>query len=321
MTWNLKFGGGRIDFFFDCHGNRVLMDSAEVFHNMEGIAKLINQLSPDILFVQEIDLDSRRSAYINQVQWLLDHTTLNHAVYAPQWRAGHIPSHGLGRMNSGNAILSRSPLKMARRIALPLIGDQNRIVRYFYLRRHLLHAQTTIHGETIQLLNTHLSAYAKDGTKKKQIDQIDGYLDSLTQKNRPFILAGDFNTLPPYTKQTSRFADSACTEGDFEADDYSHETHWLSAVYDHYFPAIPLEQYRKDNSPYFTHTTDKDGFWNRKLDYIFSNRPFVEDSGTTWQSITIGGFETMGLSDHCPVGVRWRLPSPPVSTLIKESGK
>ena len=22
MTWNVKFGGGRIDFFFDCHGDR-----------------------------------------------------------------------------------------------------------------------------------------------------------------------------------------------------------------------------------------------------------------------------------------------------------
>ena len=25
MTYNVKFGGGRIDFFFDCHGDRVLM--------------------------------------------------------------------------------------------------------------------------------------------------------------------------------------------------------------------------------------------------------------------------------------------------------
>ena len=30
MNWNIKFGGGRLDFFFDCHGDRVLMEKEEV---------------------------------------------------------------------------------------------------------------------------------------------------------------------------------------------------------------------------------------------------------------------------------------------------
>ncbi len=305
MTWNIKFGGGRIDFFFDCHGDRVLMDSAEVLHNLKGVAEIINRLAPDILFLQEVDINSKRSAYINQVQWLLDHTHLNHAVYAPQWRAGYIPSHGLGQMNSGNAILSIAPLNNARRIALPLISEQNFVVRYFYLRRNLLHAQTTLNGETIDLLNTHLSAYAKDGTKKKQINLIVGYLDSLSQRGQTFVLGGDFNALPPGTKKTARFPDSACTGGDFEADDYSAETDWMTDLYDRFYAAVPLENYRHNNAPYFTHTTDKEGFWNRKLDYIFSNRPFVAGSDITWQSRQNGGYDTMELSDHCPVGVKW----------------
>ncbi len=305
LTWNLKFGGGRLDFFFDCHGDRVLMDSAEVIENLKGIAALINQLSPDLLFLQEVDLNSHRSASINQVQWLLDQTSLDYAVYAPQWRANHIPSHGLGKMDSGNAILSRTPLTKAKRVALPAISEQNWLVRYFYLKRNLLHAQTTFKGETIHLLNTHLSAYAQDGTKKKQIDLIAGYLDSLSQKNLPFILTGDFNALPPFTKQTSKFADSACTDGDFEADDYSLETTWMMELYNRFYPAVSLEQYRLDNSPHFTHTTTDKEFWNRKLDYIFSNHPFVPGSVTTLQSQPNGGFETMSLSDHCPVGAKW----------------
>jgi hypothetical protein len=28
MNYNVKFGGGRIDFFFDCHGDRVLMSES-----------------------------------------------------------------------------------------------------------------------------------------------------------------------------------------------------------------------------------------------------------------------------------------------------
>ena len=36
-TWNVKFGGGRIDFFFDCHGDRVLMNKNEVLENSQTI--------------------------------------------------------------------------------------------------------------------------------------------------------------------------------------------------------------------------------------------------------------------------------------------
>ncbi|HET9931387.1 MAG TPA: hypothetical protein VFQ35_11890, partial [Polyangiaceae bacterium] len=30
MNYNVKFGGARIDFFFDCFGDRVLMSKSEV---------------------------------------------------------------------------------------------------------------------------------------------------------------------------------------------------------------------------------------------------------------------------------------------------
>ena len=169
MTWNIKFGGARIDFFFDCFGNRSLMTANEVSENLKGVTGFINTTKPDILFVQEIDVNSNRSANIDQVQWLLDHTHLNYAVYSPQWKASYIPSDSLGRMNSGVAVLSRWPLSDSRRLALPLISEQNFIVRYFYLKRCLLECNTTINGRQLKLLTTHTEPYAKDGTRKKQI--------------------------------------------------------------------------------------------------------------------------------------------------------
>ncbi|MFO8000135.1 MAG: endonuclease/exonuclease/phosphatase family protein [Marinilabilia sp.] len=299
MTWNIKFGGGRIDFFFDCHGDRVVMDSAEVTTNLESILSFIEETRPHILFVQEIDVDSKRSAFIDQVEWLLERTHFNYAVYASQWRSTHIPSDGLGRMNSGNAIFSVTPLYDARRVSLPLIGEQNFLVRYFYLRRNLLHARTLVNGDTLHLLNTHLSAYASDGTKKKQLDVVFGHMDSLGRHDKPFVAGGDYNTLPPRSEKTSDFPDSACEGEDFQADDHSRETGWMLPFYQHFNPAVPLKDYEADNAPYYTHTTDKNGFWNRKLDYIFSNLPL--SGGITYQSKENGGFPTMHLSDHCAV--------------------
>lgn len=105
MTYNIKFGGGRIDFWFDCHGDRVIMDSAEVVGNMDRMLALIDSIHPHILLIQEADWHSKRAAFINQVQYILDHTYFTAATYASQWNA-FVPSNGLGRVNSGNAVLS-----------------------------------------------------------------------------------------------------------------------------------------------------------------------------------------------------------------------
>jgi len=214
VTWNIKFGGGRIDMFFDCHGDRVIMTHSEVMENMKGVAANIKHMNPDIIFLQEVDIDSKRSVYVDQVQYILDNTDLNYAVYASQWKADYIPSDGLGQMNSGNAILSKYPLDNAERIALPLIGEQSGLVQYFYLRRNVLVADVTIKDKKINLLGTHTSAYSTDGTKKIQLEKIKEKVAEIDSKGERFILGGDFNNLPPNTQKYCDFDDDVC-EGEF----------------------------------------------------------------------------------------------------------
>jgi|SRR5690554_358198 len=303
MTWNIKFGGGRIDFFFDCIGDRVIMSEEEVIRNMEGVAKFINETQPDLLFVQEIDIDSKRTAFVDQMQWLLDKTHFNYAVYTSQWKASFIPSDGLGRINSGIAIFSRYPLTNARRTALPLMKEQNALVRYFYLKRALLECEVNLKGQKTKLLNTHLEAYSQDGTKKRQLDIVFQRLIELDSIGHPFIFAGDINCLPPNTIKTKGFPDSFCTDGEYVADDYSAEADWMHPFYEKFAPAVPLQNYTENNEIYFTHSVDERSFWNRKLDYIFTNSNFISGTDVTWQSEQIGGIKTMPLSDHCAISV------------------
>jgi endonuclease/exonuclease/phosphatase family metal-dependent hydrolase len=300
MTWNIKFGGGRIDFFFDCHGDRVIMEKSEVIDNMALLSEKIHEVNPDVLFIQEADVNAKRSAFVDQVQYLLDNTDLNYAAYASQWKAKYIPSDGIGKMDSGNAILSKWKFTDAKRIALPLIQSQNFVVRYFYLKRNILEINLENKGESIKLLTTHLSAYAKDDTKKKQLEILKTYVDSLNQKGQQFILGGDFNSLPPFSGQTSNFDDSVCTNEDFEADNYSMETEWMMPFYESYEAAISLENFKENNKIHFTHTTDKNGFWNRKVDYLFTNGHFVPNSENTLQ-------QWMQISDHAPIVVTYKI--------------
>src|SRR5690606_17678060 len=158
MTYNIKFAGGRIDFFFDCHGEGDLMSKAEDVAHLEQLATVINSVNPDILFLQEVDVNSKRSAYVDQVQWLLDATDLNYGAYASQWRADFVPTDGIGPVDSGNAILSRWPLQRAQRFALALRQDQSALVRYFYLRRNLLQASLDTEAGEVRLITTHAEA-------------------------------------------------------------------------------------------------------------------------------------------------------------------
>ena len=299
-SWNIKFAGGRLDFFFDCYGDRSLMETEEVESHLEGLATKINQMDVDVLFVQEIDIDAKRSGYIDQLQYLLDFTEFNYAVYASQWKSNYVPSDGIGRINSGNAILSRYPLNNTERIALPLIEEQSGFVQYFYLRRNILKAQITdAQGKNITLLNTHTSAFAKDGTKDKQLEQIKTEVDQLHASGISFVLGGDFNSLPPSSEQVNDFSDDVCPkDSEFSANDFSEETDIMLPFYD-YEPLIPLEDFAANNEDYFTFTADKDGFWSRKLDFIFTNANFK--SGLVHLDEAHGGMATMPLSDHAPL--------------------
>lgn len=303
MTWNVKFGGGRVDFFYDCHGDAVLMDEATVYEHLDALAAKIRQVDPDVLMLQEVDVESKRSGYVDQLQVLLDQTRLNFAVYASQWKADFVPSDGLGRMDDGIAILSRWPLRDARRIALPQRTDQSGVERYFYLKRAILRARLDLPGDDdVYVVNTHLEAFSADDTKLRQLHVLQEELAALDAAGERFVLGADLNTVPPGTARRSGFDDKACPDdSEFDATDFTREEGWVDPLYAAYHEAIPLAAYRADNRPYFTHTTDGDGFWNRKIDYLFTNGRWLPGSGLTHQDAASGGMETMPLSDHAPI--------------------
>jgi len=299
-SWNIKFAGGRLDFFFDCYGDRSLMKTEEVEKHLEGLATKIKQMDMDVLYLQEVDINAKRSGHIDQVQWLLDQTDFNYAVYASQWKSNYVPSDGIGPINSGNAILSRFPISNPERIALPLIEEQSGIVQYFYLRRNILKAQISdAQGQAIMLLNTHTSAFAKDGTKDKQLEQIKAEVDQLQTAGQTFVLGGDFNSLPPSSQKVKDFSDDVCPkDSEFSANDFSAEANIMLPFYD-YEPLISLFDFARKNEDYFTFTANKDGFWTRKLDFMFTNANFK--SGLVHLDKDRGGLATMPLSDHAPI--------------------
>ena len=316
MTWNIRFGASRVPWFGDSCGDRVLMTETEVLTSLNSIINFINNEKPDILLIQEIDIASKRSKYINQLQYILDHTEFNYGVYGSMWDAELIPSDGLGSVNVGNAILSRWELSNAKRIQLPLRTDQDNLTQHFYLRRNILKAQLDVPNldTTIYIINIHATAFATDDTKQKHINQYKEILDDINNQNHIFITGGDLNSIPPNATITDYCEKDQCENESFHNEsnggphregsyfeNFTDEKDLIQPFYDNFHPAIKISD--NDKNIHFTHSTwntnyssleSNSNYWDRKLDYLFTNYLNGFINGTTHQDVH-------QLSDHAPV--------------------
>ena len=308
-TWNIRFGIGRANWFGDSCGDLVLFDNETIIDGLELLAQKITEMDADILLLQEVDTDSKRSAYIDQVQWLLDHTSMNYGVYASMWEVQFVPSDGLGRVNTGNAILSKWPLSEAERIQLSLRGDQDALTKAFYVRRNVLKAVVNYPGNPFWAVDIHASAFSNDDTKQKQFLEFKDVLDEINSKGEIFVAGGDLNELPPGATKNNYCEEDRCPDElpeDDEGCDFSNETTWINPLYDTYVPSVSLVDYQQNEQLYFTHASthdinDERYQWNRKLDYLFTNTAWVPRSEITHQEAQLE-------SDHVAVSAKWVVP-------------
>jgi len=315
ITWNIRFGAARISWFGDECGNRVILKKSEVIDNLENLAAFIKTEDPDILLLQEVDVESKRTAYMDQVQWLLNHTDFNYGVFASMWQSQVILADGLGRINTGNAILSKWELKNAERVQLALRGDQDNLTRYFYLRRNVLTAEVHMPGaQSFSAVCVHATAFATDDTKQKHIQTFKDILDAIVADGSSFVAGGDLNALPPGAHKTDYCDEDKCEGKSFHGmnDDPQHregsyftpEADWLSLLYTEntgFTAAISLGDYLADEAAHFTHSSAKNSDLDRKLDYLWTNTDWLPLSEKTHQEAKL-------LSDHMPVSAGWEVP-------------
>ena len=312
LTWNLKFAGARVDFFFDGWGERVHMTEAEVDAHMADIRALIDETQPDILLTQEVDRASTRSAYVDMVRDILDNTYFNYAAWVPVWEVDYIPEEGLGRMKMGQAVFSRWPIVTNRRIDLPQSTESSALVNAFWLHRAIQVTEVNVGGgQVVSVINNHPTAYALDGTKQVHLEEIWRVSEAAFP---PRLIGGDFNVIPPGSQQTEGFADNAPadTPGVTEVSYTQQEMDALVPFYDAFDAAIPLAEYEQadDQTPYLTHSVSGEVFWTQKLDYFFTDTAFTE--AATLQSAGDGSppvtLDPMELSDHAPIFAVMELP-------------
>ena len=213
VSWNIAWAYG-----WGSEGNGPKKDPAALDATLKAMGERLRALDADVVPLQEVDWGCARSGRVDQGERLARAAGYPYMAPVVGWEVGYLPFPGLnpsghwGRMVSGGAILSRLPLRRHRVHLLPKPAGNNPVYNAFYIGRYLQLVEVTTPWGPIDVGNLHLDAF--DGQNRAvQASIICGILQEAAPR---WILAGDFNTVPPEASLVRAFPDEPDT--DFSGD-------------------------------------------------------------------------------------------------------
>ncbi len=293
LSFNIGYGALSKDMDFVMDGGKMSYpESAQVvYQNMEGIRDSLTSIQPDILLVQEIDRDSKRSFHMDQVIYLEEALELP-GVYAANFRCRYVPfpvPRMLGKTESGLAVFHGYTIENASRVALPVPFQWP--VRLAQLKRCLLVESIPIEGtdKKLILINLHLEAYDDGGGRAAQTADLARLMEQEYNKGNYVIAGGDWNQTFPNSDLTRYPLVDTETFRAGEID----ETLWNQWEF-HYDESVPTS--RLLNQPYHPE--------HPKTQY------YVIDGFATSPNVQVEEIQTLDqefqFSDHNPVWIRIR---------------
>lgn len=198
LSWNIGYGGlgAGSDFFMDGGKDVRSADKEQVLRYLDGIKTSIQALDPDVVMLQEVDVDSGRTYRIDQSDYLALDASAHAMNYACDFVPFPLPP--LGRVYSGVFTTTQGlAIDEAERISLPCPFQWP--VRTANIKRCLLVSYLPIEGSDKQLVavNLHLEAYDGGEGKIAQTKMLKELIEGEYAKGNYVIAGGDFNQIFP----------------------------------------------------------------------------------------------------------------------------
>lgn len=296
ISWNIGYGalGDNASFFLDGGDDVMTATEERVYENLNGISNFILNSKADIIMLQELDIDSKRSYHIDQS--LLFATSYQTAypgfedeecTFAYNFNA-YVPypiPDMMGSVKAGLYTMTRFDIESADRISLP--NPFTWPMRTVNLKRCLLVNRIPISGtdKELVIINLHLEAYDDGEGRLAQTKALFEVLEEEYSKGNYVIAGGDFNQtfssvdLSKYPQQPERWV-----SGLLETDDFGDA--WTFLMDENIPSCRSLDQPYKD--------TDKNGF-----------QYYIIDGFIVSDNVDIRSMEAVQLdfvnSDHNPI--------------------
>jgi endonuclease/exonuclease/phosphatase family metal-dependent hydrolase len=147
-------------------------------HAPERLARVISRYEPDVVALQELDVNRLRTEGVDQARRIAELLEMEYHFH---------PSFSVEEEQYGNAVLSMLPMRLVRAGPLPRMKS--------YEPRGAIWVEVSQNGRTVNLFNTHLGL--RPDERKRQIRALLGSDWAGGPAGRaPVILCGDFNAGP-----------------------------------------------------------------------------------------------------------------------------
>ena len=292
VSWNIGYAGlgKHQDFFMDGGTKSKPGDPDAVYSYLRGIAASLDEVSPDLVLLQEVDTDSSRTYGVDETVPLAKDFSVHALNYSCPFVP--IPLPPMGKVHSGLFTTSNCRIDSAERISLPCpfswpLSTAN-------LKRCLLVSHIPLDGSEheLVLVNLHLEAYDDGEGKIAQTRQLMDYLQAEYEKGNYVIAGGDFNQIFP---------------GGLEVWPNTHPELWSPGILEEaslpegfsYVFDLETPTCRLLNQPYDPSDT-------------VNTQYYVIDGFIVSPNVTVSSVETLDLgfenSDHNPVLIQVSLP-------------
>ena len=204
MVWNIGYAGlgAEQDFFYD--GGKNVRPTEEQFQKyLEGVRNIISANGDkDFILIQEVDTNSRRSYYFNELEAIENRLPTHNSAYATNYHVDYVPMpletpwNVLGKVRAGLATFSRYQASEVTRHQFP--GQYPWWKRIFILDRCFLAERFPLPwGKDLLVINTHNSAYDGGTLKQQEMAALKTFIMGEYEKGNYVIVGGDWNQTPP----------------------------------------------------------------------------------------------------------------------------
>ena len=303
LSWNLQYMSGKnYEFWYDRldgDGPDIRASKADIDQTFDQVAQLIIEQNPDVILLQELHDNAKRTDYEDQLQRLLSMLPTEYNNYSETfyWQASFVPlPQIMGSVGMKLAVISKYKLGDALRHQLAAIKTDP-VSDQFNFRRAIQEVSLPIlGGNKLTLMNTHFDAFAQGSdTMQQQVSYLQQLLSDKNANEESWIIAGDFNLLPP---------------GQYENMDATARTYYqpdseFARIYDQFNVIPSIEQANgADAKDWFTHFPNRSEVSapDRTIDYfVYSDHMLVNDAKVLQQN-------TWDISDHLPMIATIKLP-------------
>lgn len=167
--------------------------------NLKHVLSNLKKIDADIVGMQEIDFDSKRSYHLDENNEIAD-KLFTYSAKAVNWDKNYVPfpywpiEVNFGKIVSGQSVMSKYELTDNIRYVLQGVKNNPFYYNAFYLDRlaQVVHCKHSV--KDITLINIHVEAFDQE-TRTEQLKTVLKLVKEEAKK-APVILLGDFNSDP-----------------------------------------------------------------------------------------------------------------------------